>query len=86
VDVRVAREGDALRLTVRDDGLGAAAKARGNESGGVGLSNTRARLQHLYGDAHEMRAGPVDAGGFLVSIDIPFHTSAVPLTVAEVTR
>lgn len=86
VDVRAARVGDSLRLTVRDDGLGAAANVRRAESGGVGLSNTRARLQHLYGDAHEMRAGPVDAGGFLVTIDIPFHTSAVPLTAAEVTR
>jgi sensor histidine kinase YesM len=84
VDVRAVRQGDTLRLTVRDDGLGAAARASGEPHGGVGLANTRARLQHLYGDKQEMLAGPVAIGGYLVTIDIPFHTAAVSMTVDEV--
>jgi hypothetical protein len=84
VDVRAVREGELLRLTVRDDGLGAAAKASGEARSGVGLANTRARLQHLYGDEHEMHAGPMETGGYLVTIEIPFHTAAVSMTVDEV--
>jgi signal transduction histidine kinase len=84
VDVRAAREGELLRLTVRDDGLGADARTSGEARGGVGLANTRARLQHLYGDRQQMRAGPVAAGGYLVTINIPFHTAAVSMTVDEV--
>ncbi|HEY9429478.1 MAG TPA: histidine kinase [Gemmatimonadaceae bacterium] len=84
VDVRAVREGETLRLTVRDDGLGAAAKPSGEARSGVGLANTRARLQHLYGEGHEMHAGPVEAGGYLVTIDIPYHTAAVPMSADEV--
>jgi len=43
-----ARDGTgALTLTVRDDGRGLASAP----TDGVGISNARARLQHLYGDA-----------------------------------
>ena len=84
VDVRAVREGETLRLTVSDDGLGAAAKPSGEARSGVGLANTRARLQHLYGEGHEMHAGPVEAGGYLVTIDIPYHTAAVPMSADEV--
>jgi LytS/YehU family sensor histidine kinase len=84
VEVRAQREGDTLRLTVRDDGLGAAAKGSGDGRGGVGLANTRARLQHLYGDQQELRAGPLESGGYLVTIDIPFHMMTVAVTADEV--
>jgi sensor histidine kinase YesM len=85
VEVRAQREGDAaLRLTVRDDGLGAAAKGSGEGGGGVGLANTRARLQHLYGEQQEMRSEPLESGGYLVTIDIPFHTATVAVTADEV--
>ena len=81
VDVRAERDGDALRLHVSDDGLGAGAPGAGEARGGVGLGNTRARLQHLYGERQEMHAGPGAAGGYVVSIVIPFHTAAVPITL-----
>jgi len=43
-----ARDGDGmLTLTVRDDGRGLS----GEPSGGVGIANAGARLQHLYGAA-----------------------------------
>ncbi|HEU4586958.1 MAG TPA: histidine kinase [Gemmatimonadaceae bacterium] len=84
VEVRAEREGDTLRLTVRDDGLGSAAKGSVDGRGGVGLANTRARLQHLYGEQQEMRAGPLESGGYLVAIGIPFHTATVAVTADEV--
>lgn len=83
VDVRAVRDGDTLRLQVTDDGLGARApgSGRGRGQDGVGLGNTRARLQHLYGERQEMHAGPGISGGYVVSIVIPFHTAAAPVTV-----
>lgn len=60
-------EGDQLSVEVRDDGDGAAAIA----PTGVGLGNTRARLAHLYGDAHafEIDSGP--GRGFAVRLTLP---------------
>lgn len=81
VDVTAVRDGDTLRLHVSDDGLGASAPRGGERRGGVGLGNTRARLQHLYGERHEMHAGPGESGGYAVSIVIPFHTAAAPITL-----
>ncbi|HEU4641849.1 MAG TPA: histidine kinase [Gemmatimonadaceae bacterium] len=70
VEVSARREGDRLLLRVLDDGVGSGTTAP-NE--GVGLGNTRERLRHLYGDAHEFAAGDAGAGGFDVRIAIPFR-------------
>lgn len=82
VEIRAARDGDVLRLSVSDDGLGArAAGARAGE--GVGLSNTRARLRHLYGDRQQFRAEAGEHGGFVVDLVIPYRpheaAAATPL-------
>ncbi len=85
VEVRVERYGDTLRLTVRDDGVGSGGPPRRDPGGtGVGLANTRARLQHLYGGRHEMRAAPLETGGYQVVIDIPFHATAMRTESSEV--
>jgi sensor histidine kinase YesM len=85
VRVLVEREGDTVLLTVTDDGIGAGAGGRmrrsgdgvsGASGGGVGLGNTRARLRHLYGDAHRFEAGARPEGGFEVHIEIPFRDAA----------
>jgi sensor histidine kinase YesM len=38
---------------------------------GVGLSNTRARLAHLYPEAHAVRFDTAIGGGFTVTLSIP---------------
>lgn len=43
-------------------------------AGGVGLRNTRERLQHLYGDRCRFTAQALPAGGFEVRLEIPFRT------------
>jgi two-component sensor histidine kinase len=72
VSVVVEREGATLRLEVRDSG-----EARGEEreggAGGIGLSNTRARLERLYGRAHRFDLLRT-AGGTAAVIEIPLHT------------
>ncbi len=69
------RDGDRLRITVRDSGPG-----RGSGPGssapagnGIGLKNTRERLAHFYPERHLLHAGPMQSGGFEVAIDVPFE-------------
>jgi two-component system LytT family sensor kinase len=76
IEVRARRDDDTLELSVRDDGPGFAAEQPGGRTG-VGLSNTRARLEQLYGaDGFEMYCGGGPGGGALVRITLPFRTAA----------
>jgi sensor histidine kinase YesM len=70
--IRAQRVGDALQVTVRDDGPGF--RATGGEHGmGLGLANTRARLKQLYGDAADLRTENGAQGGAQVTMVVPFH-------------
>lgn len=73
VSIAGHREGDLLVLSVTDDGPGPSEPALAALSTGIGLSNTRARLQHQYGARHrfEFRRVP---GGFSVIVAFPFRT------------
>ncbi len=72
VSVDARREGDELVLTVRDNGPGP-----GPPNGtGEGVTNTRKRLEELYGDQQGFelrRASPT--GGAVVTVRLPFHTA-----------
>jgi two-component system, LytTR family, sensor kinase len=70
VDARLA--GDRLSVAVTDDGPGDAGEiAPGPER--VGLGNTRARLDALYGDQCRLSLSRVPGRGARVSLDIPFQ-------------
>ncbi|MGH9944511.1 MAG: sensor histidine kinase [Pyrinomonadaceae bacterium] len=73
VEISAARVGDALRLQVRDNGPGlSAAKSVGrSHNGGLGLANTRARLEHLYGSAYRFEMMNAPEGGLVVTLEIP---------------
>jgi two-component system LytT family sensor kinase len=72
VRISARREGEELRLEVRDNGIGLSGGARARLNDGVGLSNTRARLECLYGGAHTLEFS--DAGqGLAVEMRFPFH-------------
>ncbi len=76
ISVKVRRDGYDLVLTVEDTGAGAAAtRVTGEQmiSTGIGLKNTRARLDELYGDEHQFELAPNDAGGTTVTIRLPYH-------------
>ena len=49
IDISARREGDKLRMEVRDDGVGLSEDALTALQKGIGVSTTRARLQHLFG-------------------------------------
>jgi two-component system LytT family sensor kinase len=69
--VDAARVGNRLRLQVRDSGDGLPPDRLTLLNQGVGLANTRARLQHLYGANHDFVFWNAD-GGLCVSVSIPF--------------
>ncbi len=71
ITIGARRDGDALRLWVEDD-AGAEPGPRSGQGFGIGLANTRARLQTLYGDRALLSAGPVE-GVWRSEIRLPYE-------------
>ncbi len=70
IEVRAIRRDGALRIEVRNDGP----SYTGNGSSrGVGLANTRARLNRLYGSAYRLDLLPDQAGGTLAVLEVPWQ-------------
>jgi len=69
--VRARRTGALLELDVQDNGVGLSAARLTDFNRGVGLSNTRSRLDHLYGSLHRFEFRQPAEGGLLVCIAIP---------------
>ena len=76
------RVGTWLRISVADDGPGFSGNTPRDD--GVGLANTRARLEELYGDDQCLTIEPSSpAGGTRVIIELPFRpASAQPSAAA----
>src|SRR4051812_18131686 len=72
VEVRARREGDLLLLVVQDTGAGISP----NPGEGIGLSNTRARLDGLYGGAASLVLENLETGGACVRIRLPYRSGA----------
>ena len=70
VRVNVAPDGDMLRCEVVDNGRGL---PQSGSREGVGISNTRARLRHLYGERFSLELMANPGGGARVSLAIPYH-------------
>lgn len=62
-----------LMLQVADTGPGLGNGSAENKSCGVGLANTRERLQQLYGDQQAFTLAPNEPTGLIVTINIPFE-------------
>jgi signal transduction histidine kinase len=68
----IAQDGDGqLCLIVRDDGYGVPSDELHALNEGVGVSNTRSRLLHLYGDQHRFEFRTPATGGLEVTVAIP---------------
>jgi len=70
IEVRASRSGDMLELEVRDSGAGGGSS---QPSTRTGLANTRARLEQLYGDRHELVLSS-DGKGTVARVVIPFRS------------
>jgi two-component system, LytTR family, sensor kinase len=77
IDINAARSNGHLQINVSDDGLGVPFGDLEHLPEGVGLSNTRRRLHHLYGTKHEFQLSAVDHGGLSVNLVIPFKVAKV---------
>lgn len=80
IEVHAGRAGDALQISVRDDGLGL---REGSPNGhGVGLANIRGRLAELYGPGNRLTLAPASpTGGAIATVLLPFrrYLGATPL-------
>ncbi len=69
LSIEVSAEGPLLILAVEDDGRGATLPL----ALGLGVGNTRERLQALYGDRAALRIDTARDAGFRARIQIPLH-------------
>jgi LytS/YehU family sensor histidine kinase len=69
VTILAKRRGDRLQLVVRDDGPGLQSDPN---TTGLGLRNTRQRLQHLYPGTHRFLIRDARDGGAEVEVEIPY--------------
>lgn len=74
IEIDARLDGETLVLQVTDDGRGPVRPV----VEGVGLRNTRSRLEALYGPAARLEVTPRPEGGTCAEVRLPFHTAAEP--------
>lgn len=74
IEIRATLEDGTLRLVVADNGCGIVQDGvHYADAGRVGLTNTRARLDYLYGPEHSFELRNVPGRGASVNIGLPFR-------------
>ena len=75
IAIATVLQNDCLVMTVRNSGPGivSAPGQDGKSSNGIGLTNTAERLRTLYGDNQRFLTHSLAAGGYEVTIEIPFQ-------------
>jgi two-component system, LytTR family, sensor kinase len=76
VEITATRQGERLVLLVRDDGPGLSRAKREALTTGVGIANTRSRLEHLYRDQYRFDFDEAPGGGLIVTIAVPFVSAS----------
>jgi two-component sensor histidine kinase len=82
--IHTHRDKDRLHLQVTDSGPGLTAGKDAPGGAGLGLKNTRARLQQLYGETQQLELKNAEGGGWVVRIVIPFRSAQNQSTQLEV--
>ena len=72
IEIRARQLRDSLELVVSDNGPGMPPSRLTSPGKGVGLANTRSRLERLYGANHQLLFGEPPGGGLVVTVTIPF--------------
>jgi hypothetical protein len=70
--IAARRDGGELALTVTDDGPGPGAGAA-ERAAGVGLANTRERLQAMYGERGRLILSSTPGGGAVAEVRLPYR-------------
>jgi len=72
LNIRANRVGDRLVINIEDNGPGPNGIAKRRNDSGVGLTNTRARLEQFYDDFQFEIEGKNGKEGTIVSINVPY--------------
>jgi sensor histidine kinase YesM len=70
VEVSASRDNGVLRLQVRDNGVG---MPPDSDRKGVGLTNTRERLERMYGSQFILEVKNNAGPGVTATVEIPFR-------------
>ena len=71
ISITTRRNNGMLMITISDDGPGLGESSTRN---GVGIQNTRSRLEQLYGDDFEFTVANRSTRGVEVTLNIPYRT------------
>ena len=82
IAISARRANGRVCLEVSDNGPGIGPMKSGG-CAGIGLANTRARLEQLYGTEHRFTLANRDEGGVLVRLEFPFRAAAAEPAVAH---
>ncbi|MBW3671819.1 MAG: histidine kinase [Acidobacteria bacterium] len=75
IEIRASREGEALRIVVKNTGRNGEDYPPGR--GGVGMTNVRDRLSRLYGAGQDFKSYTTEDGGFGVELVVPYRSNDV---------
>jgi LytS/YehU family sensor histidine kinase len=73
IEVVAERSNGSVHISVRDNGRGILDDLPQRREGGIGLANTRARLEKLYGDDYVFELRNLPEGGLVANITIPYR-------------
>jgi two-component system, LytTR family, sensor kinase len=73
LEIQVRRQGASLHLSIHDNGVGL---KQPGATEGIGLANTRERLQQLYGSQARLVLSSSSRGGCTAEIELPYRNSS----------
>lgn len=73
ITIRTQVVSGKLLISVRDNGLGLSSKQSNSIKEGIGLGNTRSRLERLYGSEYTLSYENQQGGGLEVTISLPLY-------------
>ena len=79
VEVSAHRDNGMLAISIRDNGPGLPNEDELTARGGIGLANSQARLEQLYGPAHRFELRNRPEGGLEVVLAFPFRVFGGPV-------
>jgi sensor histidine kinase YesM len=87
IEICASRQDGQVVLQVRDSGPGLSNFGQTAPAQGIGLTNTRSRLEQLYRDKQQFILDDAAGGGLLVTIrlpfSLPFSTGPIPSATSE---
>jgi signal transduction histidine kinase len=83
IEIDAHAQDGMLVLRVRDDGPGLPSDTEMAARGGVGLANSQARLEQLYGPAHRFELRNRTHGGLEITLALPLRAHERPAAAAS---